>query len=79
VTLATLRGVRHDRDCSTCAPAKAGVQEREALRFLGPERNTLLRSVLGPGLRRGTAMKQLNPFPLVAMLIVVVFLIVWML
>ncbi|HEY0629108.1 MAG TPA: hypothetical protein VGD23_07245 [Sphingomicrobium sp.] len=36
-----------------------------------------MRSVLGPGLRRGTEMKPINPWPLIAMLIVVVFLYLW--
>jgi len=64
-----------------CSPAKAGVQEREALRLLRSAQATLLRSVLGPGLRRGTAeaaMKPINPFPYIAMLIVVVFLYLWL-
>jgi len=37
----------------------------------------LLRSGLGPGLRRGTAMKQINVFPLVMLLIIVVGLVYW--
>ncbi len=61
-----------------CSPAKAGVQERDALQFLPTEPDTLLRSVLGPGLRRGTALKQLNVFPLAIMLVVIVLLVIWL-
>jgi hypothetical protein len=61
-----------------CSPAKAGVQEREALQCLRPELGTLLRSVLGPGIRRGTAMKPLNVWPMLIMLIAVLFIILWL-
>ena len=62
----------------TCVPAKAGVQERGALPFLGPMLDTRLCSVLGPGLSRGTIMKQLNVYPLVMLLLAVLFLIAWL-
>ena len=61
-----------------CSPAEAGAQEREALRFLRPPLETLLRSVLGPGLRRGTTMKQINVYPMVIMLIAIVLLVIWL-
>jgi hypothetical protein len=61
-----------------CSPAKAGVQEREALECFWPQPGTLLRSVLGPGLRRGSEMKPLNVFPMVIMLIAIVLLIIWL-
>jgi len=60
------------------SPAKAGVQEREALFSFGPEFTTLLRSVLRPGLRRGTVMKQLNVWPMLILLVVVVLLVIWL-
>jgi hypothetical protein len=60
------------------SPAKAGVQEREALQFLRPKFDTLLRIALGPGLRRGTTVKPLNVWPMVILLIAVVLLIVWL-
>jgi hypothetical protein len=62
----------------SCSPAKAGVQEREALFSFGPEFTTLLRSVLRPGLRRGTVMKQLNVWPMLILLVVVVLLVIWL-
>ena len=61
-----------------CSPAKAGVQERETLRFLRPKPGTLLRSVLGPGLRRGTAVKPINAWPMIILLIAIVFLVIWL-
>ena len=61
-----------------CSPAEAGAQEREALRFLRPPLETLLRSVRSPGLRRGTTMKQINVFPMVIMLIAIVLLVIWL-
>jgi hypothetical protein len=60
------------------SPAKAGVQERKALQFLWPTLDTLLRSVLGPGLRRGTTVKPLNVWPMLILLIAVVLLIIWL-
>jgi hypothetical protein len=62
----------------SCSPAKAGVHERGALHFHSLEPDTLLRSVLGPGLRRVTAVKQINVWPLLVLLIVVVFLVIWL-
>ena len=62
----------------SCTPAEAGAQEREALRFSCSTADTLLRSVLGPGLRRGTEMKPLNVFPMVIMPIAIVLLIYWL-
>ena len=55
---------QHDREREDvdllhgCPPAKAGAQEREALRFLRVPLVTLLCSVLGPGLRRGTGPRR---------------------
>ena len=63
---------------ASCSPTQAGAQEREALRFSCSTADTLLRSVLGPGLRRGTEMKPLNVFPMVIMLIAIVLLIYWL-
>ena len=58
------------------SPAKAGAQERAALhRSRNKERPD---GLLDPGLRRGTKMKQLNVFPLIAMLIVVIAILYWM-
>ena len=61
-----------------CSPAEAGAQEREALRFLCPGDETLPCSVLGPGLRRGTTMKQINVYPMVIMLIAIILLVIWL-
>ena len=61
-----------------CSPAKAGVQGRDALQFLPTEPDTLLRSVLGPGLRRGTAMKPMSVLPAAIMLIAIVLLIIYL-
>jgi hypothetical protein len=38
----------------------------------------LLHSVLGPGLRRGTAMKPMNVFSMVVLLVIVVLLIIYL-
>jgi hypothetical protein len=57
------------------SPAKAGVHEREALQFLRPKFDTLLRSALD---RRGTTVKPLNVWPMVILLIAVVLLIIWL-
>jgi biopolymer transport protein ExbD len=38
----------------------------------------LLRSLLGPGLRRGTEMKQINVWPMLMMLILIIVLIIWL-
>jgi hypothetical protein len=69
------------RRCHECSafysPAKAGVQEREAIRFYRSSAAPLLGSGLGPGLRRGTALKQVNAFPLIMLLIVVLGMIYW--
>ena len=62
----------------SCSPAEAGVQERGALHFIGPMPNTLHCSVLGPGIRRGTTMKQLNVFPMIILLIIVLGLVYWL-
>ena len=40
--------------------------------------NTLHCSVLGPGIRRGTTMKQLNVFPMIILLIIVLGLVYWL-
>jgi hypothetical protein len=61
-----------------CSPAKAGVQEREALYFGSPGKEPLRRSGLGPGLRRGTAMKPMNVFPMIILLIAVVLIVIWL-
>jgi hypothetical protein len=34
--------------------------------------------VRGPGLRRGTVMKQINDFPMVILLIAIVLIIIWL-
>jgi hypothetical protein len=60
-----------------CSPAQAGVQEREAL-LRGCGGKPLPCSGLGPGLRRGTTMKQLNVWPMLIMLIVIVLLVIWL-
>ena len=60
-----------------CSPAKAGAQEREALRFR-PLEEPLLGSGLDPGLRRGTAVKPINIWPMVIMLICIVLLVIWL-
>jgi hypothetical protein len=67
----------HERK-PACSPAKAGVQEREALQFLWGTPGTPLCGVLDPGLRRGTAMKPINVFPLVILLIAIIFIIIWL-
>ena len=63
---------------SASSPAKAGVQERAALQPLTSTLDTLLRSVLGPGLRRGTEMKPINVWPMAIMLIVIVLLVIYL-
>jgi hypothetical protein len=64
--------------CTSGSPAKAGAQEREALQPLASTLDTLLRTVLGPGLRRGTAMKPINVWPMAIMLIVIVLLVIYL-
>ena len=75
-TLPSLRTLANIR--ALCSPPKAGVQEREALQSVGPKLETPLRGVLGPGLRRGTAMKPMNVFPMIILLIAVVFIVIWL-
>ena len=61
------------------SPEKAGVQGRGALypRTLGGI--PLPRSDLGPGLRRGAdTMKQINVFPMLIMLVVIVLIIAYL-
>jgi hypothetical protein len=71
-----LRGRCNDRPSRS--PAEAGVQEREALPIERPDSAPLLRSGLGPGLRRGTTMKPISVWPMLIMLVVIVFLIAWL-
>jgi hypothetical protein len=63
-------------DSLPSSPAEAGVQERAALQRGGEE--PLLRSGLCPGLCRGAVMKPINAFPLIMLLIAVLFLVYWL-
>jgi hypothetical protein len=66
------------RERSLRSPAKAGAQERGALHFTSSGSNPLLCSGLDPGLRRGTHMKPLNVWPMLLMLVAVLFIILWL-
>jgi hypothetical protein len=58
--------------------AEAGPQERGAL-DLDRREEPLLCSGLDPGMRRGTSVvKQINAWPMLALLVVVLFIIFWL-
>jgi hypothetical protein len=61
-----------------CSPAKAGAQDAARQRFLLWRIAGKRFALLDPGLRRGTAvMKPINAWPLIILLVAVLFLLAW--